>query len=505
MAHPPKKADCPLSRVGYIVASHQRAGRGQALATVWGRIDGHAGVSPGQAAAASEAERTDPSAVCAAGPLPSLHCDGRRRHRRLRRNRCHCRCRCRHSRCRCRCPSSCHHSTPLRRPHPAQEYDECLELIEEVLAEGPSTAEYLLHMKALVKRQHGQVHESSALFQAVTCLNPQNPASLKQAGRSLYLLGRHEAALAVYEQPALDPDDDWELWHNKGLCHASLGRHSEATASFTRANALQPHEATSLQLASSHTSQGDSQKAMEVLTEAIGSSPESAALHTKVGLLHLCRREEMKGFTFLGNALAHEPRDPDAILGAGSIIQEHSDVDVALTKYRTAVAEAPGCAQLWNNIGVCFFSKERHLASIACLKHALSLDHFEWEVAYNLGLVHLSTGQYASAFHFLSASINIKPDFASAYMCLAITLARLNDVENACLAYEQAIELDGNSHLFELNYAITLVLNGKDDRAREHFARFHQKRHHAQLESEAQQADADLGARRAALAKRLAT
>lgn len=39
--------------------------------------------------------------------------------------------------------------------------------------------------------------------------------------------------------------------------------------------------------------------------------------------------------------------------------------------------------------------------------------------------MHLTTGQYASAFHYLSASINLKHDFAPSYMYLAIALARL--------------------------------------------------------------------------------
>lgn len=50
--------------------------------------------------------------------------------------------------------------------------------------------------------------------------------------------------------------------------------------------------------------------------------------------------------------------------------------------------------------------------AIACLKRALFLAPFEWIISYNLGLVHLNTGQFASAFHYLSASINLKPDFA---------------------------------------------------------------------------------------------
>lgn len=58
------------------------------------------------------------------------------------------------------------------------------------------------------------------------------------------------------------------------------------------------------------------------------------------------------------------------------------------------------------------WSLQRYIAAIACLKRALYLGPFEWVVAYNLGLLHLSTGQAASAFHFLSTAINLKPDFA---------------------------------------------------------------------------------------------
>ena len=68
-------------------------------------------------------------------------------------------------------------------------------------------------------------------------------------------------------------------------------------------------------------------------------------------------------------------------------------MDVALVKYRVAAVQTPNSAQLWNNIGMCFFGKQRYVASIACLKRALYLDPFEWIISYNLGLVHLNTGQ----------------------------------------------------------------------------------------------------------------
>lgn len=54
---------------------------------------------------------------------------------------------------------------------------------------------------------------------------------------------------------------------------------------------------------------------------------------------------------------------------------------------------------------------QRYIAAIACLKRALYLGPFEWLISYNLGLAHLHTGQAASAFHYFSSAINLKPDF----------------------------------------------------------------------------------------------
>lgn len=39
-------------------------------------------------------------------------------------------------------------------------------------------------------------------------------------------------------------------------------------------------------------------------------------------------------------------------------MQDHSDMDVALVKYRIAATQIPESPQLWNNIGMCFFGKQ---------------------------------------------------------------------------------------------------------------------------------------------------
>lgn len=114
------------------------------------------------------------------------------------------------------------------------------------------------------------------------------------------------------------------------------------------------------------------------------------------------------------------------------------------------------------------------MAAAACLKRAAYLAPFESIIAFNLGVVHLTTGQYASAFHHFSTTINLQPTFAKAYMYLAIALSRLDDFDNACAAYEKALEILPGDYLTHLNYAITLFLNDERERALEHYLRHEQ-------------------------------
>ena len=44
--------------------------------------------------------------------------------------------------------------------------------------------------------------------------------------------------------------------------------------------------------------------------------------------------------------------------------------DVARGRYRVAAVYTPSSAQLWNNIGMCFFGKCKFVAAISCLKRS---------------------------------------------------------------------------------------------------------------------------------------
>jgi len=131
----------------------------------------------------------------------------------------------------------------------------------------------------------------------------------------------------------------------------------------------------------------------------------------------------------------------------------------------------PTSAQLWNNIGMCFSGKGKHVAAVACLKRAQYLDPFQWEVAHNLGMVYLRAECYASAFLYLNAAATMNPQNPETLMYLAVTLARLEDQGNSKAAYEKAVDVVAGAspatqaRLF-INYAVSMFNCGEVAEAR---------------------------------------
>lgn len=352
-----------------------------------------------------------------------------------------------------------------------KDYNECLKVIEEQLRACNGQSEYPLYVKALILRQQGRIEESLTTFQAALCMNPLNVNNLKQVGRSLFLLGKHKTALDVFEEAEKLSPEDREILHNKGMCFLYLKQYENAIECFENANSIRRHEATYSQLGRAYRLMGNEEDALRVYQDTLEIVPESSEILTTVGLLYLKMGNNTKAFEYLGNSLTYDPKNPKTILAAGSIIQDNQDMDVALVKYRIAATQTPNSPQLWNNVGMCFFGKGKYVAAVSCLKRAVYLAPFEWIISYNLGIVHLTVGQYASAFHYFSTAINLQPQYARAYMYLAVALSKLDDFENSCSAYDKALEL-GEDYLIHLNYAITLLRNDEVERARDHFAKF---------------------------------
>lgn len=355
-----------------------------------------------------------------------------------------------------------------------KEYEQCKAIIKEQLAETNNSSEYALYVNALILRLEGRINESLELFQSCTILSPKSLDNYKQVARSLFLLARHKAALDVYNETEKMSSGDWEIAHNKGVCYMYLKELEKAKECLKEAISIHNNELSCIMLGKVFLAEGNLDMAIDVYKKAIEMSPENVELLSTLGLLYLQGGDFQKAFEALGNSMTFDPMNNKAILAAGSMLQLHGDFDVALTKYRIAAQQTPESGPLWNNIGMCFYGKKKYVAAISCLKRANYFSPFDWKILYNLGLVHCTMQQYASAFHFLSAAISLRPRMARLFMLLGVVLSRLEDKGNAKQAYVQAVQLDDKDPLINLNYAVFLYNMGDRSAATKQFSVYEQ-------------------------------
>jgi Bardet-Biedl syndrome 4 protein len=227
-----------------------------------------------------------------------------------------------------------------------------------------------------------------------------------------------------------------------------------------------------IQIGKLYLIQEDYQTAIEKYKEALLIVPDNAELFTAIGVVYLKVGHIDGALENFNTAINHDSSFNNALLGAASIYQDKYEFESALIKYKLASTSNPNSPLVWNNLGLCFFAKQKYVAAVTCLKRAIYLDPFEWIISYNLGLVYLYNSQYMSAFHHFNCASNIKLDFYLIYMFMGIVLSKLNDIANGINYYERALELDPTNFLVYLNYTISLINHEMYANAKEKFEGF---------------------------------
>ncbi|XP_065167509.1 Bardet-Biedl syndrome 4 protein isoform X2 [Atheta coriaria] len=357
--------------------------------------------------------------------------------------------------------------------HIRGEIGPCRTLINDEIEQSQGKNEFALYKKGIILREEGNLQESLETFQQCHKINPENVDNLKQIGKCLFMLKRFRLALEAYLQAEnAAQKHDWEIFHNIGESCLQLKDNNRAKEYLEKAVNLGKQEVSYNLLIKILSKENEWQTAVTTSNKGVESCPDSADMLTKSGILYLRIGETQHAFERLSSALALDASNHRALLGIGCITQNHEEHDVALSKYKIAVQTEPNSVALWNNIGMCFYAKQKFVAAVTCLKRSLWHSPLNWKVLINLGLVNLHTGQAASAFNFICAAVNIRPDLGHTFMLLGCALLELNDKENALQALSQALAMSPDDAYIVLNACLCYYQTGHRDKAAELLERF---------------------------------
>ena len=352
-----------------------------------------------------------------------------------------------------------------------QDYTECLENLSKY-SKSKSGYEsiYSSIIKGLIKRAGGNINESNALFKlANNKINyPNSGYLLKEIGKNFLLLGKFKMAIEIYDNVLKYNQEEWDCLYHKGICYMNMKDYNQAKVFFDKANDLYISDDLLKTYGKFYLLNNDINKAIEKYEEALELCPNDSDLMTAIGSLYLKQNDNDKALEYFNEAMKIDPKYSNSLLGIASIYQYQGDFKNALLQYKISTLSNPNSAQVWNNLGLCFFVNNKNIAAQTCLKKALYLNPFEWIISFNLGLIYLSTQQYSSAFIYMNTAANLNEKYYLIFMYLGVILSELDDIDNAISYYEKAINLQ-EDYVIYFNYTVSLVKNEMYANAKEKF------------------------------------
>ncbi|AFC26674.1 tetratricopeptide repeat protein [Saprospira grandis] len=327
--------------------------------------------------------------------------------------------------------------------------------------------------------------EAQALLETAYQKQPKKKDLAKHLALSYYLGNNMEKAEPFLAKlaPKIQSAELYYYWSKTLL---QLGRKKESQKALARAKKLdksgelqvdiQNDLAEYGQLASEYRKNGNYQKAIEVLEEAIAKHGDEAALHFNLGLNYLEVGNSLKAQKEFAKTVALTPGHAKAYSALGDIHYQAEKYSEAAAYFKAcieagmqdaysyyqlgsslyklnrfqesaesfeqAIAKNPKEKQFYFALGLSYLRQKKNDLSIQNFEKALALDPYFIDAQYHICVNYIETNRFLDAIDEAEKIIEKDPKFAKAYLTLAHSHKRLGNLAEADKYRKKAIRLD---------------------------------------------------------------
>jgi tetratricopeptide (TPR) repeat protein len=222
-----------------------------------------------------------------------------------------------------------------------------------------AAAGLVIAVSALVARAQVQHWKnSSALWERVLEVTPENPVTHVHVGLALAEQGQRSEAIAQFEE-ALRLRPGYAYAHNSlGALLVKQGRSNEAIAHLSEALRLSPgFPEAHYNMAATLAQQGHFNEAIAHYSEALRLSPANVEAHYNMGLLLVKQGQFDEAIAHYSEALRLKPEYAEAYEELGIALNDQGKVDEAIHKLLEAVRIKPDEPRFHYNLGVMLNTK----------------------------------------------------------------------------------------------------------------------------------------------------
>jgi len=260
-----------------------------------------------------------------------------------------------------------------------------------------------LHLMGLLSFQAGQYDHAVEWMVRAIRQDPR-PEYLSSFGLALRQQGRNEEAFKVFDKALQLKPEDAELWTNRGQVLVDLGRAADAVMSFQHAFKLRPRQwdvASKCGISLHKLGRLEDAHSWFDLCNEIRPN-DVATLHMRGrNLFDLGRFEEALADSRQAQRL--DPTEPNICNHIGVILRSLGRIEEALPWYNRALALQPDSVEALNNKALLLSQIHRFDEAFATYGHAKALAPDNSEIDWNLGHLHMLTGNFEAGWTGLEA------------------------------------------------------------------------------------------------------
>jgi protein O-mannosyl-transferase len=153
----------------------------------------------------------------------------------------------------------------------------------------------------------------------------------------------------------------------------------------------------------------------------------------------------------------------------GIALNEHGDIDGAISHYREAVELWPGYAEAHYNLGRLLVQKGQVDEAVTHYEKALEINPADAEAHNNLGATLFANGRVDEAIAHYRKALAIRRGYADASCNLASALLSNGDLDGAIAYYSGCLAVSPNQVEAQYNLATVLLRTGRTDEAMAHY------------------------------------
>jgi len=322
-------------------------------------------------------------------------------------------------------------------------FEEAILCFEQAYALSPLESDVSVHL-GKAYGSCNRAEDALGAFERVLCMNPDHSEAREGKARALFHLKRWDELCTLCSQCRIS-DRKNSLWYLlEARCRAwFLGEQEMGLLIIEEGLQLIDDDENLLSLKSDILADMNmNAEAIETLTTGILKNPDSVALLYRSATLHANPGKYHIAASYLDHIHRLRPEDGQVLYLAGEAYERMGDIDTALERYTSAIAEDPTNPLIWLVRGRLLLDLGHFEDAVVSARQAALLSDNWFDAWFLLGKAEKEAGYFKDARKTLTYVTQIKPEDPDGWSLLGDVLYKIHEPKAARIAYDRALVID---------------------------------------------------------------